>query len=187
MGRVIDENKPFSPEDKQYLIDRGRGYKIPANERRFGVNGDAEPVEGEEAGQSAVSPFYDPEPGHHASYDVGGAPLPGAVLDHNTKRVYDRDNGVIVEPTGMGLQHSGSDLAAQRDFSEDGKSADGDDIDADIAEYVLDKKKTIPILKDKLDSLEVEYSSDDNKQDLQEKLAIKLQDDRDEGNEIDLS
>lgn len=188
MGRVIDENKPFTAEEKQYLIERGRGYKIPANERRFGSNGDSEPVEGEEAGAPQKSVFYDNEQREKAVYDVGGAPLPGVILDHDTGRAYDRENGVIVEPVGMGLQQSAHDLSAQRnpDF-ETGRSDDGDDIDQDIAEFVLAKGFTVDKLTTRLEAEGVEVDSDDKKQQLQEKLAIKLQDDRDEGKEIDLS
>jgi hypothetical protein len=188
MGRVIDENKPYSAEDKQYLIERGRGYKIPANERRFGANGEADPVEGEEAGAPQKSVFYDNEQREKAVYDVGGAPLPGVVLDHDTGRAFDRENGVIVEPTRMGLTQSAHDLSAQRnpDF-ETGRSDDGDDIDADIAEFVLAKGFTVDKLKDRLEAEGVSIDEDDKKQQLQEKLAIKLQDDRDDGKEIDLS
>jgi hypothetical protein len=186
MGRKVDLDSPLSAEDKEYLISRGRGYLIPANERRFGVDGNATPAPGEEAGQPSVNSFYDSDVRDKAVYDVGGAPLPGTVLDKDTGRVYDRDNGVIVEPVGMGLHHSGSDLSAQRD-PDYGRSDDGDDIDEDIAEFVLARSQTKDKLKARLDEEGVEYSSDDDKAKLQERLAVALQDKRDAGEEINLS
>lgn len=188
MGRQVDLDSPLSDEDKQYLIERGRGYLIHANERRFGIDGTAEPAEGEEAGVPTARSFYDNEEREKAVYDVGGAPLPGTILDKDTGRVLDRDNGVLVEYAGPGHTQSAHDLSAQRnpDFV-DGRSDDGDDIDVDIAEFVLDKSQTVDKLKARLDEEGVDYSSDDKKQQLQEKLAIKLQDDRDENKEIDLS
>lgn len=184
MGRKVDLDSPLSEEDRQYLISRGRGYLIPANERRFGTpNKPKNPVPGEEAGQPSVNSFYDSDVRAKAVYDVGGAPLPGTVLDKDTGRVFDRDNGVLVEPVGMGLQHSGSDLSAQRDV-EYGRSDDDDDIDEDIAEFVLSKKQTVVKLKARLDEEQVPHDSEDNKQSLQEKLAIKLQDDREAGKSV---
>ena len=94
---------------------------------------------GEEAGQPSVNTFYDNTEREKAVYDVGGAPLPGTILDKDTGRVYDRENGIIVEPVGMGLQQSAYDLSAQRD-PDGGRSDDGDDIDEDIAEFVLVKR-----------------------------------------------
>lgn len=187
MGKVIDKNRPYSAEEKQYLIERGRGYLIAENERRFGKNGDQEPVEGEEAGSPQKSVFYDNEQREKAVYDIGGGALPNTILDKDTGRLYDRENGVLVEYTGPGHTPSASDLSVQRDpnFVE-GRSDDGDDIDVDITEYVLAKKMTVDKLKARLDKESVEYSSDDNKPRLQELLAIKLQDDRDDGNEIEL-
>jgi hypothetical protein len=104
MGRFVDLNSRLSEEDKQYLRDRGRGYLIPANERRFGTNDEPrEPEEFEKAGSNAVSPFYQSEVREAAVYDVGGAPLPNTTLDYNTGRVADRDNGKTIEFTGPGL------------------------------------------------------------------------------------
>ena len=38
MGLVIDHNHRYTEEERSYLLGRGRGYLIPANERRFGTN-----------------------------------------------------------------------------------------------------------------------------------------------------
>ena len=186
MGRKVDLDSPLSQEDKDYLIGRGRGYLIAANERRFGADGTATPAPGEEAGQPSVNSFYDSDVRAKAVYDVGGAPLPNTILDKDTGRVYDRDNGVLVEYSGPGHTQSAHDLSAQRD-PDVGYSDDGDDIDEDIAQYVLDKKKTVADLKAELEELEVGFDSDAKKQELQEALAIKLQDDRDAGKELSLA
>jgi hypothetical protein len=190
MGRTVNLDERLSAEDKQYLIERGRSYLIPANERRFGTEDEPiDPVEGEEAGAAAVSPFYDSAERDKAVYDVGGAPLPGTILDKDTGRVFDRDNGVLVEYSGPGHTPNAYDLSPQRsdDAGFNSRPDEGDEeIDEDIAEYVLDKKQTKDTLKAELDKYEVEYESDANKPRLQELLALKLQDDRDDGKDIKL-
>jgi len=161
MGRFVDLDKPLSPEDKQYLRERGRTYLIPANERRFGVNGDREPEEHEAAGAAAVSPFYDTQERDRAVYDVGGAPLPGTVLDKNTGRVFDRDNGTqLVEPR-FGNPQPGSNanpnpFGGQGDLDEQSE----DDLDDDIVEEV--EGLTIPQLESRLkeEGLEVPEKAD---------------------------
>src|ERR1700733_8002415 len=99
MGRHVDLDQPLSAEDKAYLNGRGRSYMVDVNERRFGVDGKREPEAHEKAGASTLSPFYDNQERDKAVYDQGGAPLPGVVLDYNTGRVADRDNGVLLEPS----------------------------------------------------------------------------------------
>ena len=75
MGRVVDFDRPLTDEDKEYLRSRGRGSEIDANERQF--------AEGAPEGVQK----YDTEAREAADYDVGGAPLPGRVLDYDTGRV----------------------------------------------------------------------------------------------------
>lgn len=192
MGKVVDMNRPLSEEDKAFLRERGRGYLIPANERRFGVNGDQTPVEGEEAGNHAISPFYNQQERESAVYDKGGAPLPGTTLDYNTGRVADRINGKTVEFTGPGHTPGAFDLTPQRDaeyggfgsydVDENGNIVD-DHMDDDIVEFVTGLKN-VGELKENLKELEVDFSSDDKREDLENKLAVKLQDLRDAGEEI---
>ena len=78
MGRLIDFDQPLSDEDKEYLQSRGRGHEIEANDRQFG-----------EGAPEGVQKF-DTDVRNAADYDVGGAPLPGSVLDVDTGRVIPR-------------------------------------------------------------------------------------------------
>jgi hypothetical protein len=185
MGILIDHNHRYTDDEKNYLESRGRGYLIPANERRFGTNENPrEPEAHEQHDSEAISPFYQAEDRHAAVYDVGGAPLPGTVLNYETGRVYDRNNGVEVEFTGPGHTPGASTLATQRDASgfhsyevdEHGNRVES--IDDDIVELVLNLPN-VKAIKDKLDVLGVEYEKGAKREDLENALAIALQDDRD--------
>lgn len=187
MGIQIDHDKPYTEEVKAYLRERGRGYLIPANERRFGVDGTRTPEPHETVGVTAVSPFYDPIHREKAVYDVGGAPLPGTVLDYDSGRAADRDNGILVEYTGPGHTPGAHDLA--RSFEPEGfesVSDSDDDIDNDIVEFVT-KLKSKTVVGEKLTDLGVGFDAAESRQNLDEKLAIALQDLRDDGQPIDLS
>ena len=175
MGRFVDLDQPLSEEDKEYLRSRSRGYLIPANERRFGVDGKQEPAEHEKAGDVPGNPFYDAEQRSQAVYDTGGAPLPGTTLDYDTGRVFDRDNGVTVEPRPAG--HTPGAYPVPEGFFGNGQDEDGSDIDEDIAEEVTSLK--VAELKERLEQEGVEVDPGDKKDDLQDKLAIALQDKRD--------
>jgi hypothetical protein len=176
---------------------------IPANERRFGTpDNPREPEDHEAAGAPSQSPFYDTQERDRAVYDQGGAPLPGAVLDYNTGRAYDRDNGVqLVEPT-FGTPQPGQNANPNPHPGPDNEgfvstSADGDDIDDDIVEQVLNlnladlekklaeedlevpEKEDISELKvdelrQRLNDEEVGFNPEDKKADLHRKLAAKL-------------
>ena len=175
MGRFVDLNSPLSQEDKDYLEKRGRGYLIPANERRFGKDGTKEPAPHEVAGAAAQSPFYDTQERDRAVYDVGGAALPGTTLDYDTGRVLDRDNGVRLEPNLPNQPGHFATRLEPEGFTS--TSDDEDDIDEDIVEEVL--KLHVAGLKGRLTTMGVEVEADDKKADLQNKLAIALQDERD--------
>jgi hypothetical protein len=179
MGRYIDLDSPLSEEDKAYLISRGRGHVIPANERRFGPDGTDEPAAHEKAGAPAQSEFYDSEVRGQAVYDTGGAPLPNTTLDYNTGRAYDRENGVLVEPRPAGHVPGGYPLESAQEFFAEGRDEDDSDIDEDIAEEVT--SLTVAELKGRLDKARVDYDATDKKPDLQDKLAIALQDKRNAG------
>ena len=186
MGIPIDHDKPYTQEIKDYLESRGRGYLIPANERRFGVDGTRVPEPHETAGAPAVTPFYDSAERDRAVYDVGGAPLPGTVLDYDTGRVADRDNGVLVEYTGPGHTPGAHDPGAM--FEPEGfeSTSDDDDIDDDIVQFVTGLKTKADVQK-QLTHYGVGYESDANRPRLDELLAIALQDLRDEGVKVELS
>lgn len=185
MGIQIDHDKPYTPEIKAYLRERGRGYLIPANERRFGEDGTRVPEPHESTSAPSVTPFYSTETQQKAIYDVGGAPLPGAVLDYDTGRVADRDNGVLVEYTGPG--HTPGAHDPTRNFEPEGfesSSDDDDDIDDDIVSFVTGLR-TKSDVQAKLTELGVGYESDANRARLDEQLAIALQDLRDDGHSVE--
>lgn len=185
MGRQINLDAPLSQEDKDYLRGRGRAYLIPANERRFGVDGTRVPDAHEQVGAPSQTPFYSPEHQQRAVYDVGGAPLPGAVLDYDTGRAADRDNGVLVEYTGPG--HTPGAYDPGKNVEPEGFESQGeDDIDDDIVGFVTGLKTKSDVQK-RLTDLGVGYESDANRHRLDEQLAIALQDLRDEGHQIELS
>lgn len=187
MGIPINHDQPYTEEVKAYLRERGRGYLIPANERRFGEDGTRVPEPHETVGTTVVSPFYDPAHREKAIYDVGGAPLPGTVLDYDTGRVADRDNGVLAEYTGPGHTPGAHDLSRQLEPEGFASTSDSDDdIDDDIVSYVT-KLKTKGDVQAKLTDLGVGYETDANRHRLDEQLAITLQDLRDEGHKIELS
>ena len=142
MGRLIDFNQPLSDEDKEYLISRGRGHEIDANERQFGEGGE---------GADPQKQAFDTEARSQADYDVGGAPLPGSILDTDTGRVIPRQS-----------------------FSE-GQPDDGD-VDDDIVEEV--EALNVAELKERLRAEGVPFESDAKKADLQDALAIYLHDQR---------
>lgn len=197
MGKQIDQNYRLSDEDRAWLLSRGRGHEVIVNERRFGTQ--ANPINDDQQGPQE-SAFYDNSVREKAVYDVGGAPLPDTVLDHNTGRVYDRDNGVLVEFTGPGHTPGAFDLRDGRrdpydpnqnlEFGEDdgvaldenGNPVD-DHIDQDIVDHVT-SAKNVGELKTELSELNEKgfgesADSDDKREDLENKLAIALQDERD--------
>jgi hypothetical protein len=188
MGIQIDHDKPYTPEIKAYLVERGRDYLIPANERRFGEDGTRVPEPHESTSAPSVTPFYSTEAQQRAVYDVGGAPLPGTVLDYNTGRVADRDDGVLVEYTGPGHTPGAYDIDPDPVDNSEGFNSqpEEDDIDDDIVSFVQ-AVKTKVILQEKLAYFGVGYESDANRARLEEILAITLQDLRDDGTPIDLS
>lgn len=162
MGRKIDFEKPLSEADKEYLRSRGsaQASKIIANERRFGVDGKRQPSEFETAGPPAESASFDPAVRANALVDVGGVPLPGTILDKDTGRVIPLS------------------ARSELDIMDLGDEAT-EDFDDDIIAYVEELK--VAELKAELKKFPaVEVSSEDKKEDLQDKLIIALQDERNE-------
>ena len=182
MGRHVDLNSPLSAEDKEYLRLRGREYLIPANERRFGSDG-TQLEDGDVAGQPQQNPLYDTEVRNRAVYDQGGAPLPGTVLDHDTGRVADRENGILVEYTGPGYTSTATDLRYSNQFF-DSHGEDGD-IDDDIINEVTEIR-SVKELKARLVSEGVEVPNGSKREDLEDLLAIALQDKRDAANSAEV-
>lgn len=206
MGRTVDLNKPLSAEDRQYLIERGRDYLIPANVRRFGTpENPREPDEHEREGSNALSPFYQDSQRQAAVYDVGGAPLPNTTLDYNTGRVADRVNGETVEFTGPGHTPGAFDLTPQRDAGYGGfdDGSDGvdldehgnpidDNIDDDIVDYVTSIPNITELIRQLTElkpiaaeyGVNVEWRGDDKRDDLEIKLGVAIDDLRDKGIDV---
>lgn len=166
MGRYIDPNQPYNEVDKEYLRSRGRGHEIIENERRFGKDGASVPDELESAGQNPESASFDPEL-RKGLYDVGGAALPGTILDTDTGRVIplsDRSEAPsnsfdYIDPeTGEVIE-------------------DPDHFDDDIIEDV-EAIKNIDELKKRLDNERVDHSDITKRKDLEDALIIALQDKR---------
>lgn len=179
MGRQIDLDSPLSEEDRQYLTERGRGYLLHANERRFGTPDEPKEPEPGDLGPTSQSPFYDSTERAKAVYDVGGAPLPGTVLDRDTGRVFDRDNGVLVEFTGPGPSPGASNLSSVREPEGFESTGDEDDnVDDDIVEKVL-AYPNMDALRKELRRKKIDFDSEDKREDLENKLAVFLQDERD--------
>ena len=181
MGVQINLNKRLTEDEKSYLRTRGRGYLIPANERRFGTEAEPrEPGLHEQENSHALSPFYQPEVRLAAVYEVGGAPLPDTTLDYNTGRVADRDNGQLVEFTGPGHTPGAFDLRGVRGEPEGfaSYSDDDDDIDEDIVNEVLSISSVVK-LKARLKEEGVDFDTSDKRDELENKLAVALQDKRD--------
>lgn len=160
MGKLIDFDHPLSDEDKDYLRSRGRAGQIIENERRFGEDGNggtaAENPDLDGPGQ-AESATFDPAERDDTDYDVGGAPLPGKVLDADTGRVIP--------------------LEARSEFPHE--SENGPEFDADIIDYVESLK--VAELKDVLKKRDVAFKSADDKDELQNHLIESLQEGREKG------
>lgn len=191
MGKQILMDHAWSDEEKEWINSRGRGYLIPENERRFGTADSEASPDQDENGQQ-VSAFYDDEQRQNAHYDVGGAPLPGTTLNHDTGRVYDRENGVEVQFTGPGHTPGAYDISGRREpegFSsfavdDQGNPIPEDNIDEDIVEKVTSAENKGVLVK-QLNSLNKKGygeapKGDDSREELENKLAIALQDQRDE-------
>lgn len=198
MGKAIDHDHRYTQEEREYLASRSRGYLIPINERRFGT--EEEPINDHLQGPQ-VSQTYDNSVREKAVYDVGGAPLPDATLDYNTGRVMDRDNGKLVEYSGPGHVPGASDLRIDgirqpySGFDGDGIAVDENgnpveeiDIDEDIAKFVLSLANKTELKKALIaNGAEApEKVSDVEREELENDLAIALQDKRNAGEEVDV-
>lgn len=180
MGKAIDHDHRYTAEEREYLTSRGRGYMVELNERRFGTEDN--PTDTPEGPQE--NPFYDDSIRQKAVYDVGGAPLPNTTLDYNTGRVFERDNGQTVEYTGPGHVPGAYDLRVGgiRQYEQEGFESYGDGDDDNIDEDIVEKVINLPnktALKKELDKNKVEYGAADSREELENRLAIALQDKRD--------
>jgi hypothetical protein len=177
MGKQIDHNHRYTEEEREYLRSRGRGHMLIVNERRFGTEDN--PTDEPEG--PVESKFYDDSVRQQAVYDVGGAPLPNTTLDYNTGRVMDRNNGQLLEYTGPGHTPGAYDLRVDGRREPEGfdsYSDDDDAIDEDIVQEVLNVPNKAG-LKKRLSELGQEVDSSASREDLENQLAVALQDERD--------
>ena len=166
MGRFIDPNQPFSETDKEYLRSRGRSDQIIENERRFGADGSKVPDELEQAGQDPESASFDGDERDDLDYDVGGAALPGTVLDTDTGRVIPlKDRSEATGAFDYVDPNTGEVLP------------DPDAFDEDIIERV-EGLPNVKAVEKELDDLGVDHSDITKRRDLDDALIIALQDKR---------
>ena len=167
MGRFINPDEPMSDEDKEFLRGRARGDEVIENERRFPPDGEPEPHEA--AGFMPSKPGYDYHAQADKIEDAGGLEV---------QRIPTDDQG-----RPMVAEYGYADVIAKVDDVEGDKSEDDSDdeegIDDDILNRVMDL--TVEELKDELEALDEKKSG--NKDELVERLANRLQDDRDKANE----
>lgn len=180
MSLVLDPNKPWTEDEKQWARSSGRGHLIVTNERRFPDGKDSK--EYDKAGVVPESAQFSPEGTEvreAAVYDVGGAPLPGTTLSYDNGRAMQFDmegNGITVEPNPpVNAPGSYAPFVEPEGFV---SMADGgDDIDDDIVEFVLDLKTKADVQKELTDR-KVGWSSADDRDTLNDKLAVAMQDER---------
>ena len=167
MGRFINPDEPMSDEDKEFLRGRARGDEVIENERRFPPDGEPEPHEA--AGFMPSKPGYDYHAQADKIEDAGGLEV---------QRIPTDDQG-----RPMVAEYGYADVIAKVDDLEGDKSEDDSEdeegIDDDILNRVMDL--TVEELKDELEALDEKKSV--NKDELVERLANRLQDDRDKANE----
>ena len=168
MGRYIDPNQPFSESDKEFLRSRGRADQIIENERRFGADGTRVPDELEQAGHDPESASFDGDERDDNDYDVGGAPLPGTVLDTDTGRVIPlKDRSEATGAFDYVDPNTGEVLP------------DPDAFDEDIIDHV-ESLPNVKAVEKELDDLGVDHSDITKRRDLDDALIIALQDKRNE-------
>ena len=169
MGRYINPDEPMSDEDKEFLRGRARGDEVIENERRFPPDGEPEPHEA--AGFMPSKPGYDYLTQADKIEDAGGLEV---------QRIPTDDQG-----RPMVAEYGYADVIAKVDELEsdepesDEPEGEGDGIDDDILDKVMEM--TVEELKDELEKLDEKKSG--NKDELVERLANRLQDDRDKANE----
>ena len=180
MGRYINPDEPMSDEDKEFLRGRARGDEVIENERRFPP--DADPAPHEAAGFMPSKPGYDYHTQADKIEDAGGLEVQRIPTD-------DQGRPMVAEYGYADVIAKVDDLESDEPESEDegdgidddsdGDSGDEEGIDDDILNRVMDL--TVEELKDELEALDEKKSG--NKDELVERLANRLQDDRDKANE----
>jgi hypothetical protein len=182
MSLVLDPNRPWTDEEKQWARTSGRGHLIVANERRFPDGKASKASKNEKAGSPPESVQFGPEGTfvrEAAVYDVGGAALPGTTLSYDNGRAMQFDaegNGITVEPNPpVNAPGAYAPFVEPEGFTSTPEG--GDDIDEDIVDFVLGLETKADVQKE-LKKRKVSFSSGDNRDDLNDKLAVAMQDEK---------
>ena len=166
MSKEIDHDARYSAEDIEYLESRGQYGRIEQNARIYGKIGDPEP---EEPGRNPESEnTKEAIEAAEAAAEAARKSVVGEVAPVPEPQVVLGSGGL-----------SAADSPKQGSEDEDGE------IDDDIAEHA--QGLTVAELKAKLGEAEVEFDSKAKHDDLAIEYANYLQDQRDEGETVDLS
>lgn len=192
MGRYINPDEPFDDETKEFLRGRARNDEVIENERRFPPDGDA--AAHEEAGFMPTKVGYDYETQANKVEDALGVPLDRIPTDDEGRpmvKEYGYVEGIIHESEFDSeidddkiSEESNSPAASESESTEDAPADDaGDDEDGDLDDDILERVMALSVeeLKDELEKLGEKKSG--NKDELIDRLANRLQDDRDKANE----
>ena len=169
MGRYINPDARMSDEDKEFLRLRSRGDEVIENERRFPE--EAEPAPHEADGYMPTKVGYDYEKQAQKVEDAGGLQVERIPTDNEGRPMvaeYGYVEGIIRT----------DDLPDEDDGPQspvEPADADGDDLDDDILERVIDM--TVDEMKAELERLNEKKSG--NRDELIDRLANALQDERD--------
>ena len=182
MGRYINPDERMSDEDKEFLRLRSRGDEVIENERRF--PDEAEPAPHEADGYMPTKVGYDYEKQAAKVEDAGGLQVERIPTDDEgrpmvaeygyvegiirTDDLPDEDDEVEVE-----LPTEPEDEPEEE--TPEPADSDDDDLDDDILERVIDM--TVDEMKTELERLNEKESG--NRDELIDRLANALQDERD--------
>ena len=178
MGRYINPDEPMSDEDKEFLRMRARGDEVIENERRFPPDGEPEPHEA--AGFMPSKPGYDYHAQADKIEDAGGLEVQRIPTDEQGRpMVAEYGYADVIAKVDDLEDEGGPDTEAGDSTPAASDDEDEEGIDDDILNRVMDM--TVEELKDELEKLGEKKSG--NKDELVERLANRLQDDRDKANE----
>lgn len=168
MGRFINPDQKMSDDDKAFLRGRAREDEVIENERRF--PDDAEPAAHEADGYMPTKVGYDYEKQAAKIEDAGGIMI---------ERIPTDDEGrPMVEEYGYVnaiVKDDGDDDDDEPQSPAEPADADGDDLDDDILDKVLEMN--VEELKTELEKRKAHVSG--NKDELVDRLANLMQDERD--------
>lgn len=169
MGRYINPDAPMSDEDKEFLRGRAREDEVIENERRFPPDGEPAPHEAE--GYMPTKVGYDYETQAAKTEDAIGLPVDLLPVDEAGRPMiaeYGYVDATVLE----------SELA-------DENEVEGDDEEGEIDDDILDRVTGLTVEELKAELEELDEKKTGNKEELAERLANRLQDDRDKANEAD--